>query len=61
MPPESQTENPSESAASFVGQAVHQAVRRFLNTYLSQLERPVHLHIEQVSPEFVLLVPRKIF
>ena len=61
MPPESQTENPPGSAASFVDQALLQAVRRFLNIYLSLLERLVLLHIEQVNPEFALLVPRKIF
>ena len=61
MPPEPQTENPSGSAASFVDQALPQAVRRFLNIYLSLLEKPALLHTEQVSPESVLLVPRKIF
>ena len=61
MPPESQTENPPGSAASFVDQVLPQAVRRFYNTYLYLLEKPVLLHNEQVGPELVLLVPSKIF
>jgi len=61
MPTEFQTENPAVSVASFVDQALPQAVRRFLNIYLSLLEKPALLHNEQVNPESVLLVPRKIF
>jgi|ETN07SMinimDraft_1059922.scaffolds.fasta_scaffold566270_2 hypothetical protein len=61
MPSELQAENPSGSAASFVDQVLLQAVRRFLNIYLSLLEKLALLHSEQVSPESVLLVPRKIF
>lgn len=61
MPLEAPSENPMCSAASFVGQALAQAVRRFLNTYQDLLEKLALLHTEQVSPEFVLLAPSKIF